>query len=152
MQIENLFRLRQKFHKRMGAAEGALDATSASDFGINQQNMAFLEKVQEILDANISDENFSIDTLAEQMFMSRSSFYRKLKSLVGMTPVEFLKAKRMKRASQLLIEGGVISDVAVKVGFSSPSYFTKCFKQAFGVLPKDFVAQKLKELENDGQA
>ena len=69
-----------------------------------------------------------------------------------MTPVEFLKAKRMKRASQLLIEGGVISDVAVKVGFSSPSYFTKCFKQAFGVLPKDFVAQKLKELENDGQA
>lgn len=152
MQIENLFRLRQMFHKRMVSAEGTVDAASASDFGINQQNMAFLEKVQEILEEGIPNEDFSIDSLAEQMFMSRSSFYRKLKSLTGMTPVEFLKVNRMKRAAQLLIKGVSVSDVAQKVGFSSPSYFTKCFKQTYDVLPKDYVAQKLSEIDSGSES
>ena len=144
LQIENLFRLRQQFHKRMGAAEGGVvEPTAASDFGINQQNMAFLQKVQDLFDANMADPNFSIDGLASDVNMSRSSFYRKLKSLTGMTPVDYMKSQRMKRAARLLIEGLSVSDVAQQTGIASASYFTKCFKQAYGVLPKDYVAKKL---------
>ena len=84
------------------------------------------------------DEEFSIDTLAEQLNMSRSSFYRKIKALTGMTPTDYLKTSRMNQAALLLREGCRSSEVAERVGFSSTSYFAKCFKAQFGMLPKDF--------------
>lgn len=139
MQIENLFRLRQNFHKRMGAAEGNMDVTAASELGVNQQDMTFLQKVQDVFEDNVADETFSIDMLASALNMSRSSFYRKLKALTGMTPVDFMRAQRIRRGASLLLTGRSVSEVAAMVGFSSPSYFTKCFKMELGVLPKDYV-------------
>ena len=138
IQIENLLRLRQNFHKRMSTLNGNLKMIQPSDYGISQQNVVFIEKVQSVLDENIADEDFSIETLAEQTNMSRSSFYRKLKSITGLSPVDFLKQQRMMKAEQLIREGLSISEVATRVGFTSASYFTKCFKQQFGVLPKDY--------------
>ena len=145
MQIENLFRLRQNFHKRMGAAEGGVDVAVASELGVNQQDMAFLERVQEVFEANVADESFSIDMLAGAMNMSRSSFYRKLKALTGMTPVDFMRSRRIRRGAELLLSGRSVSEVAALVGFSSSSYFTKCFKMELGVLPKDYVESRGKE-------
>jgi len=88
------------------------------------------------------DEAFSIDILAEQMNMSRSCFYRKIKALTDITPIEYLKTKRLERAAQLLRQGSRINEVAERVGFSSSSYFAKCFRQKYGVLPKDYSDQK----------
>ena len=144
MQIENLLRLRQLFYKHMSKADGLVDEKAGSDFGINQQNMSFLKKVQEAFDENMHKEDYSIDELASALNMSRSTFYRKLRSLTGMSPMDFMRSQRLKRAALLLLEDESVSiaDIAVKVGFNSASYFTKCFKQVYGVLPKDYAASK----------
>jgi len=93
---------------------------------------------------NMRFEEFSIDVLAEQMNMSRSSFYRKIKALTDMTPVDFMKTQRLERAAQLLRQGQRITEVADQVGFTSSSYFAKCFRAKYGVLPKDYL-NSLKE-------
>ena len=100
-----------------------------------------MERLQELVRHNMRDEEFSIDILAEQMNMSRSSFYRKIKALTDLTPIEYLKMRRLEQAATLLRQGLRITEVAERVGFTSSSYFAKCFKARFGVLPKDFVAR-----------
>ncbi len=72
--------------------------------------------------------------------MSRSSFYRKMKGVLDLSPNEYLRIERLKRAAQLLKEGeSRINEICYMVGFSSSSYFSKCFLKQFGVLPKDFA-------------
>lgn len=96
----------------------------------------FVQKVLAYINANLSDPALSVDLLASQLFLSRSQFYRKIKSLTNSTAVEFIRKIRLERAMQL-IEGGNtnINDVCYSVGFSTPSYFSKCFKKQFGILP-----------------
>ena len=79
-------------------------------------------------------------TLAEQMNMSRSNFYRKIKGVLDLSPNEYLRLIRLKKAAQLLKDGryGIV-EISYMVGFNSPSYFSNCFKKQFGVLPKDFM-------------
>ena len=73
------------------------------------------------------------------MGMSRMNLYRKLQAITGQTPTEFIRTIRLKRAAQLLQDGKLnVSEVADRVGFSSSSYFTKCFKEQFGVLPTQY--------------
>lgn len=141
LQINNLLRMRQEFHKRMLELDGDVAAVQPSEYGLTRQNLQFVEGVQRILNENMGDEGFSIDSMAGMMNMSRSSFYRKLKSLTGQSPVDFLKVQRIKRAAALLPEGYSVAEVSVKVGFSSASYFTKCFKQHYGMLPKVYVKE-----------
>ena len=74
--------------------------------------------------------------------MSRSNFYRKIKGVLDLSPNEYLRLERLKRAAQLLKEGnGRVNEICYMVGFNSPSYFSKCFQKQFGVLPKDFAGQ-----------
>ena len=106
-----------------------------------QMDLLFMERLQKMVSENMSDEDFSIDQLAEQMNMSRSSFYRKIKALTDMTPVDYLKMRRLEQAATLLLQGIRITEVAGRVGFTSSSYFAKCFESRFGVLPKEFVSR-----------
>ncbi len=145
LQINNLLRMRQNFHKHMSSLNGDLAKVQPSEFGLTRQNLQFVERVQKILIDNMSDESFSIDSMASMMNMSRSSFYRKLKSLTGQSPVDFLKSQRITRGAALLLEGFSVTEVSVKVGFSSSSYFTKCFKQQFDMLPKEYVKEHTQE-------
>ena len=140
LQITSLLRMRQRFYERMRQVDGAEAAVSGdTDFGLNQQDIQFMERLQELVRKNMRDEEFSIDVLAEQMNMSRSSFYRKIKALTDMTPVDYMKTQRLERAAQLLRQGQRIIEVADQVGFTSSSYFAKCFRAKFGVLPKDYL-------------
>ena len=85
---------------------------------------------------NISDEKLNVEHLANQLFLSRSKLYRKIKALTGDTANEFIRKVRLEKAKQIIEQSDLtISEVCYKVGFSSPSYFTKCFKDYFGVLP-----------------
>ena len=77
--------------------------------------------------------------MAERMNMSRSSFYRKLKAITGMTPVDYLKNFRLEHAARLLLEGARITEVALMSGFTSSSYFSKCFKAKYGQNPKEYA-------------
>ncbi|WP_422107660.1 hybrid sensor histidine kinase/response regulator transcription factor [Winogradskyella sp.] len=98
----------------------------------------FIEKVMSYINESIGDPNLNVETLASQLHLSRSQFYRKIKALTNQTANEFIRNIRLIRAKQLIESGNNnISEVCYKVGFSSPSYFTKCFKSHFGILPKE---------------
>ena len=75
------------------------------------------------------------------MAMSRTNFFRKFRALTGVTPNEYLKNYRLDRAAKLIRGGARINEAAESVGFTSSSYFAKCFKARFGVLPKDYIGQ-----------
>lgn len=148
LQITSLLRMRQQFYERMRNIDGSqpfgqegIDA----GLGINHQDLQFMERLQQMVAENMRDEEFSIDLLAEQMNMSRSSFYRKIKALTDMTPIEYLKTRRLEQAALYLRQGIRITEVAERVGFTSSSYFAKCFKAKFGCLPKDYQGQQDKK-------
>ena len=97
---------------------------------------AFIKKLHIEMEKHLSDPSLSIETLSDIMGMSRSQLYRKTKQLVGESPNDMIRIFRLKRARQLLTETDqTIQQVAYEVGFSSPSYFTKCYKEYFGEKP-----------------
>jgi DNA-binding response OmpR family regulator len=96
----------------------------------------FIEKVLNYINDNISDPNLNVEVLAAEMNLSKSQFYRKIKALTNQTANEFLRNIRLQKAKQILELGSAtVGEVSYKVGFSSHSYFTKCFKNYYGVLP-----------------
>lgn len=138
IQIENLIKLRQDFHKMMTNLFGNKAEKIASEQILSQKDREFIARIQEVITNQLADENFYIDSLAEEMCMSRSNFYRKIKALSGMPPNDYLKTVRLNRAAELIKSGERISEVAEKVGFTSSSYFAKCFKAQFGMLPREY--------------
>jgi signal transduction histidine kinase/DNA-binding response OmpR family regulator len=96
----------------------------------------FIDEFRKQVQAQLSDTELNVETLSAGMGLSRVQLYRKIKALTGSSPVELIRITRLKRAERLLKSGGKnISEVSYEVGFSSPSYFTKCYKEYFGVLP-----------------
>lgn len=110
---------------------------------LTKSDELFLNKLIDIIYKNISNPNFNVDQLAEELFMSRSSLLRKIKEVTDTTPIDFMRVIRLKRAAEILREGKYkVNEVCYLVGFSSTSYFAKVFQKQFGVLPKDFVKKK----------
>lgn len=103
----------------------------------------FMKSVMEFLEANMSNQELEIENLAEHLFMSRTVFYRKLKPITGLTPVEFVREIRLKRAIQLMeSDDYTISQVAYMTGFRAPKYFSKVFKKATGLTPSEYKEKK----------
>ncbi|MDV7187978.1 two-component regulator propeller domain-containing protein [Lutibacter sp. TH_r2] len=98
----------------------------------------FIQKALKYIELHIADSNLTAESLAEEMFLSRSQLYRKLKTLTGTSVNEFIRNVRLEKAKQLIeSKQYAISEIVFKVGFASPSYFTKCFKKRFGKLPTE---------------
>ncbi len=109
---------------------------------MSQYDSDWLEKLDGLINDGMSESDFSIDKLASDMYMSRSNFQRKLRGLLNMSPNDYIKLVRLKKAAELLAEGHYkINEVCYIVGFNNPSYFASCFHKQFGILPKDFVSQ-----------
>lgn len=139
-QINNLLRTRQNFYELVrNSMSTSIPTGTESKPVLNRMDSDFLKRMNDFISESIRNEDFSIDTLAEKMNMSRSSFYRKITVVVGMSPSEYLKHFRLTRAAELLVDGCRVSEVSDRVGFASSSYFAKCFKEKFGVLPSDYV-------------
>lgn len=97
-----------------------------------------MTRLLDFISANISDSDLNVETISAEMNLSRVQLYRKVKAMTGATPVELIRQSRLSRAEELLLEGGrTVSEVAYEVGFSSPSYFIKCYKDHFGHTPND---------------
>ena len=110
------------------------------DMGRNDRQ--WLDKLTGIVRENLTCETLSVDLLTEKMALSRSSLQRKLKGLTGVSPNEYIQLVRLKTAAQLLRSGEYrISEVCYLTGFSSMSWFAKCFTKQFGMRPKDFIRQ-----------
>lgn len=130
--IRNREKLRHAFAKSPFVAANTMALTKADE--------EFIKKLNEIILSNLHNPDFSMEDMAEILNMSRSNFYRKIKGVLDLTPNEYLRIERLKRAAQLLKEGeNRVNEICYMVGFNSPSYFSKCFLKQFGVLPKDFV-------------
>ena len=98
----------------------------------------FLSRFREAVESRLSDSDLSVDDLAADMNLSRVQLYRKVKAVTGSSPVELLRTARLNRAYQLLLTTDKsVSEVAYAVGFTAPSYFTKCFKEEYGKVPGD---------------
>ena len=106
---------------------------------INQQDEVFLQRIEQIIEANLSDSAFNITDLADELNLSTVQLRRKLKILTNQTTVEFIRNYRLKKAAELLKNrNGNVSDVAFQVGFESLSYFTKVFQESFGKSPSEW--------------
>lgn len=98
-----------------------------------------LQKALKLIEEHMDNSEYNVEQLSTDMGMSRMNLYRKLQAITGQTPTEFIRTIRLKRAAQLLQDGKLnVSEVADRVGFNSSSYFTKCFKEQFGVLPTQY--------------
>lgn len=109
-------------------------------FALTDSDAVFLQRLEKAVTENISDTEFGPDELAEAALVSRSTLVRKMKSLLNMTPNDYIKVRRLNAAAAMIENGASrINDVCYAVGFNTPSYFAKCFKKQFGVLPADYM-------------
>jgi DNA-binding response OmpR family regulator/anti-sigma regulatory factor (Ser/Thr protein kinase) len=110
---------------------------------IHPLDKELLEKINEVVEVNYENPDFDSNEFSRKVYMNRSLFFKKMKAVTGQTPSEYIRAYRMKRAVEFMIKDRVpVSEVNYKVGISSRSYFTKCFKELYGSSPSDFIKKR----------
>ncbi len=135
-QIRNLIESR----KALRTKYAEMPFVPINSIAANQADEEFLSRMNVIIEKNISNIDFSIDMLAEQLNISRSGFFSKIKILAGVTPNELIQVVRLKKAAELLSGNQYrINEVAYMVGYNDPSYFSKCFFKQFNIRPVDFI-------------
>ena len=98
-----------------------------------------MRNVRLLIERHLSESEYGVEQLAHDLCMERTGLYKKLTLLTATTPVAFIRRVRLQRAAKLLKEGRLtVNEIAEQTGFSSPSYFTKCFKKEYGVLPSEY--------------
>jgi signal transduction histidine kinase/DNA-binding response OmpR family regulator/streptogramin lyase len=106
---------------------------------VYQREDAFMEKLHEIMDAHLDDENFGIKDICQEMFISRMQLHRKLRALTGKTTSHYLRTYRLQKARKMLLNSNMtITEIAYEVGFKSPGYFSSSFTETFGKSPLEF--------------
>ncbi|MEM1118855.1 MAG: helix-turn-helix domain-containing protein, partial [Bacteroidota bacterium] len=110
---------------------------------VQSMDEKFMQRLLKIVQKEIGAANFTVDTLASKMAVSRSVLYRKVKALTGASPAEFIRSYKLQQAKVLLQQNPsmLISDVAFELGFNDPKYFSKSFKKEYGVSPKRFLQE-----------
>lgn len=141
LRIKNLIlsrkRLREKYSKSFSLEPSEITVTSTDE--------CLMKRLLSIMEENLSNPDFDVESLSREIGMSRVNLHRKLKALIDQAPNEFIRTFRLKRAAYLLTQNyGNISEVAFNLGFNSLTYFSRSFKQYYGVKPSDFVQEKMK--------
>ena len=108
---------------------------------LKPEDDAFMQKAMRFIEEHIGDSNINIGDMADATATSRSGLNRKMKSLLGVTPLDFIREARIRKACQLLKEGLSVNDVAYGCGFSDPKYFGKCFKADMGMTPTEYKVE-----------
>jgi len=139
--IKNLIDLRRQLQLKIQREKMLLP----SELPVSNQDDRFLKEFQTIIEKNLHDEDFSIDVLCKKLLISRAALFKKIQALTGETPNQFIQSYRLERAAQLLRENfGNVTEVAMAVGFSSPQYLAKLFKERFHQSPKAYQASEAK--------
>ena len=127
-------------HKRSKQEEFRSNADAQIDaLETSVVDKEFFDKVVSVIETNISEGDFDVVQLADALAVSKSSLYRKMKVATGLSPIEFIRNIRLKHGSQLLKNRSIsVAEVAYECGFSNPKYFATCFKDEFGVTPKEY--------------
>ena len=134
--IENLLKQRMLLKKLFQGSQVAEQEIAESH--LEDRDKQFLKQLHAIIQQNLSDSEFSVEDIGKQIGLSRVQLYRKVKAMTGSSVVDLLRKARLAKAKRLLETRSMsVSEVAYDVGFSAPSYFTKCFKEEYGILPGD---------------
>jgi signal transduction histidine kinase/AraC-like DNA-binding protein/streptogramin lyase len=131
--LENRKKLREHYFNRVRFEPETLE--------VNEENLdaVFIDKAIKLVNDNLQNEDFGIEAMVEQLFMSQSTLYRKIKSLTGLSLTGFIRSVKLKKAAQLILENQMkLSHVAYEVGFNDYKHFRKSFQQQFGCLPSDY--------------
>ena len=127
--------LQKRFQKQIEVNPAEVTITSVDE--------KFLKQALDVVEKNMDEPEFSVEDFSSEMFMNRVTLYRKILSITGKTPIEFIRSIRLKRAAQLLEKSGLsIAEIAYEVGFNNPKNFTKAFKEEFRILPSQYIANK----------
>jgi CheY-like chemotaxis protein len=136
--VDSLIESRKVLRKRYGQEV----ILKPKDIAITNLDEQFLEKIQNVLDEKLTGSNFSAQEFSVAMGMSRMQLHRKLKALTGLTTSEFVRSQRLRLAASLLEKSDAnVSQIGYRVGFNDPSYFTRCFKEAYGCSPTEFTSE-----------
>ncbi|MDG2166621.1 MAG: helix-turn-helix domain-containing protein, partial [Opitutales bacterium] len=129
--LESRRRLKERFTREVLVKPQEGTVTSADE--------AFLQKAVSVMEDNMRGETFGVEEFAVKIGMGRTSLYRKMKAVTGLTPHEFIKSMRLKRAAQLLSTGNMnVSETYEEVGISTISYFSKIFREEYGCTPSEY--------------
>ena len=119
------------------------DGISLSEENVSKTDKDFVTEFKKAIVERLDDSDLSVETLGTLFGMSRVQLYRKIKNLTNYTPVEIIRITRLKTAQQLLVSSDLtVAEITYQVGFTSPSYFTKCYKDYFGENPNDTRSRK----------
>ncbi|MFD1141151.1 ATP-binding protein [Larkinella insperata] len=140
--LERQRRLRERIRQELSQpdrADGQLVGAAGDPYQPSAPTDAFLQKLYAKVEEKLDDSTFSVEDLAEQMAMSRVSLHKKVKALTGLPASEVMRQYRLKRATQFLRQGLNSSETAYRVGFESPAYFSKCFRELYGKTPLEYA-------------
>lgn len=142
-QIANLLHSRELLRQTFVRSPYAQPANVTANV-IDRQ---FLTRLNEHISQHLTDTNLNVESVAEKMNMSASTFYRKVKAVTSLSPLDYIRLCRLKRGAELLAEGGLrVKEVADRLGFSSSTHFATSFMRQFGMTPSDFIrASKSKD-------
>lgn len=143
--ISNLIQQRKQLHQLISSNlnVGNVANFSPEPFTFTSHDEEFMKKVLRVIDENMENTDFIVDDMVQQTGMSRSVFFKKIKSLTGLAPVEFIRDIKMKRAAQILQSGQyMVKEVAYMVGISDTKYFAKCFRTQYGMTPLEYKNRK----------
>ena len=135
VRVKNLIDQRKKLREHF-LQEGIFNLDNKNITSVDRK---FLERAVKIINENLSDMSFGVETFAGELSIGRTTLYKKLIAMVGESPGDFIKRIRLSKANNLLkINAGNISEIALEVGFDNPAYFSECFKKQFGITPSKF--------------
>ncbi|HEY8933581.1 MAG TPA: response regulator, partial [Cyclobacteriaceae bacterium] len=140
--LKNLLESRQRLKEKFISTAGVLPA---KDVTTNTLDEVFLDRVTKVILENISDPDFSLENLLESVGISRSHFFRKISSLTGQNPSNFIRTVKLKYAAGLLLQQNLsIKEISYQAGFNSSAYFSKTFRELFGKTPQQYVEDSKK--------
>jgi len=127
--------LRERFNKEILLQPKEITATSTDE--------RFLQSAMDIVEKHMMNSDFNVEMLVKEIGHSRSNLYLKFKELTGLSSSEFIRSIRLKRAVQLLEQSDMsVKEIMYMTGFNTASYFSKCFKKQFGVIPSEYIRKK----------
>lgn len=142
--IQQLLSERKIFRERMWQTAQKDESVQKEEHSYEeylvQKDVQFIEKIHKVIEENIDNSDFNIDTIANTIGLSRSAFFKKLKSLTGFAPIDLVKEIRLTKAVELIKNSDLtISEIAFSVGFKDSGYFSKCFRKKYEQTPTEFV-------------
>lgn len=136
-------RIRNLIDNRKRLKSLAEDVTGGGKQSLGEVDKGFVEKLKALIDEKMGDSELSVEDLGAELGLGRVQLYRKTKSLTGYAPNELLRIARLRKAASLLASSEkTVAEITYEVGFSSPSYFTKCYKDYFGESPSEFLKRR----------